>query len=162
MTARITPCLWFDGDAEAAATFYAATFPDSRIDRITRAPDDYPAGRAGDVLTVEFTLLGLGFVGLNGGSGPAPSNAVSFQVHTADQAETDRLWDAIVGHGGTPNACSWCSDRWGIAWQIVPRQLTEALRHPDPDAAARAFHAMMGMTKIDIAAIEAAVRGEPV
>ncbi len=160
MSNAITPCIWYDGTAEAAATFYAATFPDSRVDRITRAPGDYPAGRKGDVLTVAFTVGGVGFLGLNGGPGVTPNQAISFQIHTDDQAETDRLWDAIIGNGGSGNACSWCSDRWGVSWQIVPRQLTAALGHPDPAAAARAFTAMMGMTKIDIAAIEAAVRGD--
>ena len=156
---RITPCLWFDGDAEAAATFYAATFPDSSVDAVHRAPMDYPAGKAGDVLTVEFTVLGLKFLGLNGGAYATFNQAVSFQVHTDTQAETDRYWDAIVGHGGAENACSWCTDRWGLSWQIVPRALTAAMTSPDPGVAARAMAAMMTMRKIDIAAIEAAVAG---
>ncbi|GGB27887.1 VOC family protein [Sphingomonas metalli] len=160
MDARITPCICYDGAAEEAARFYAATFPDSRVDRVTHAPGDYPAGEKGAVLTVEFTVCGLPMLALNAGPQFAPTDTVSFQIHTQDQAETDRLWDAIVGDGGSEMACSWCKDRWGVAWQIVPRQLTEALRHPDPAAAARAFQAMMGMRRIDIAAIEAAVRGE--
>ncbi|MBJ6122913.1 VOC family protein [Sphingomonas mollis] len=159
--ARITPCLWFDGDAEEAATFYAATFPDSRIDAVHRAPGDYPAGRQGDVLTVEFTVLGLSFLGLNGGPHFRFNEAVSFQVHTGDQAETDRYWHAIVDNGGSESQCSWCKDRWGLSWQIVPRALTAALADPDRAAAARAFTAMMTMTKIDIAAIEAARHGDP-
>lgn len=153
-------CLWFDGAAEQAARFYADTFPDSRVDRVTRAPGDYPAGQQGDALTVEFTVCGTPFVGLNGGGGIAPTQAISFQVFTDSQAETDRLWDAIVGNGGAENRCSWCRDRWGISWQIVPRVLTQALSHPDAAARSRAFTAMMGMTRIDHAAIEAAVRGD--
>ncbi|WP_200940820.1 VOC family protein [Sphingomonas sp. Leaf339] len=159
--ARITPCLWFDGDAEAAATFYAATFPDSRIDAVHRAPGDYPAGKQGDVLTVEFTVLGLSFLGLNAGPHFRFNEAVSFQVHTNDQAETDRYWHAIVDNGGSASQCSWCKDRWGLSWQIVPRALTAALADPDRAAASRAFTAMMTMTKIDVAAIEAARHGEP-
>jgi 2-polyprenyl-6-hydroxyphenyl methylase/3-demethylubiquinone-9 3-methyltransferase len=160
MPPRLTPCICYDGEAEAAATFYAATFPDSHVGRITRAPGDYPAGVQGAVLTVEFTVCGVAFLALNAGSGFPPTDTVSFQIHTDDQAETDRLWHAIVDHGGSEQACSWCKDRWGVAWQIVPRQLTAALLHPDPAAAARAFQAMMAMRKIDIAAIEAAVRGD--
>ncbi|MFC0386130.1 VOC family protein [Muricoccus vinaceus] len=154
---HITPCLWFDGAAEEAARFYAAIFPDSSVDAITRAPSDYPAGRQGDVLTVEFTVLGTRFLGLNGGPVYPFTEAVSFQVHTADQAETDRYWDAIVGNGGSESQCGWCKDRWGLSWQIVPRQLTEALANPDPAAAKRAFEAMMTMVKIDVARIEAAL-----
>jgi 2-polyprenyl-6-hydroxyphenyl methylase/3-demethylubiquinone-9 3-methyltransferase len=161
MTRPMAVCLWFDGAAEEAATFYAATFPDSRVDAVHRAPGDYPAGRTGDVLTVEFTVCGTPFVGLNGGGGVAHGMAISFQIFTDTQAETDRLWQAIVGNGGKPSQCSWCTDRWGISWQIVPRALTAALSHPDAGARARAFRAMMGMTNIDIAAIEAAVRGDP-
>ncbi|MCP3734682.1 VOC family protein [Sphingomonas sp. RP10(2022)] len=160
MSHPMAVCLWFDGAAEEAATFYAATFPDSRVDKVTHAPGDYPAGQQGDVLTVEFTVCGTPFVGLNGGGGVAHGHAISFQIFTDTQAETDRLWDAIVGNGGKPNACSWCSDRWGVNWQIVPRVLPAALSHPDPDVRARAFTAMMGMTRIDIAGIEAAVRGD--
>lgn len=155
--ARNTICLWFDRDAEAAARFYAATFPDSAVGAIHRAPGDYPDGQQGDVLVVEFTVLGLPCLGLNGGPAFRHSEAFSFQVATADQAETDRYWNAIVGHGGQESACGWCKDRWGISWQITPVQLTRATTHPDRAAAKRAFDAMMTMRKIDIAAIEAAV-----
>ena len=155
--ARNTICLWFDRDAEAAARFYAATFPDSAVGAIHRAPGDYPDGQQGDVLVVEFTVLGLPCLGLNGGPAFRHSEAFSFQVATADQAETDRYWNAIVGHGGQESACGWCKDRWGISWQITPVQLTRAWTHPDRAAAKRAFDAMMTMRKIDIAAIEAAV-----
>ena len=157
---KIAPCLWFDGDAHDAALFYAETFPDSRVDAVHRAPSDYPAGRKGDVLTVEFTLCGMAFVGLNGGPHFHFNEAVSFQVYTDDQAETDRYWRAIVDGGGSAGQCSWCKDRWGLSWQIVPRALTAALSHPDQAAARRAFAAMMTMTRIDIAAIEAAVAGD--
>ena len=155
--ARNTICLWFDRDAEAAARFYATTFPDSAVGAIHRAPGDYPDGQQGDVLVVEFTVLGLPCMGLNGGPAFRHSEAFSFQVATADQAETDRYWNAIVGHGGQESACGWCKDRWGISWQITPVQLTRATTHPDRAAAMRAFDAMMTMRKIDIAAIEAAV-----
>lgn len=157
--ARNTICLWFDRDAEAAARFYATTFPDSAVGAIHRAPGDYPDGQQGDVLVVEFTVLGLPCLGLNGGPAFRHSEAFSFQVATADQAETDRYWNAIVGHGGQESACGWCKDRWGISWQITPVQLTRATTHPDRAAAKRAFDAMMTMRKIDIAAIEAAVAG---
>ena len=157
--ARNTICLWFDRDAEAAARFYAATFPDSAVGAIHRAPGDYPDGQQGDVLVVEFTVLGLPCLGLNGGPAFRHSEAFSFQVATADQAETDRYWNAIVGHGGQESACGWCKDRWGISWQITPVQLTRAITHPDRAAAKRAFDAMMTMRKIDVAAIEAAVAG---
>ena len=157
--ARNTICLWFDRDAEAAARFYAATFPDSAVGAIHRAPGDYPDGQQGDVLVVEFTVLGLPCTGLNGGPAFRHSEAFSFQVATADQAETDRYWNAIVGHGGQESACGWCKDRWGISWQITPVQLTRAWTDPDRAAAKRAFDAMMTMKKIDIAAIEAAVAG---
>ena len=157
--ARNTICLWFDRDAEAAAHFYAATFPDSAVGAIHRAPGDYPDGQQGDVLVVEFTVLGLPCMGLNGGPAFRHSEAFSFQVATADQAETDRYWNAIVGHGGQESACGWCKDRWGISWQITPVQLTRAWTDPDRAAAKRAFDAMMTMKKIDIAAIEAAVAG---
>ena len=157
--ARNTICLWFDRDAEAAARFYATTFPDSAVGAIHRAPGDYPDGQQGDVLVVEFTVLGLPCMGLNGGPAFRHSEAFSFQVATADQAETDRYWNAIVGHGGQESACGWCKDRWGISWQITPVQLTRAWTHPDRAAAKRAFDAMMTMKKMDIAAIEAAVAG---
>jgi len=156
---RNTICLWFDGSALDAATFYAATFADSRVDAIHRAPADYPAGRKGDVLTVEFSVLGIPCLGLNGGPMFKHSEAFSFQVATDDQAETDRLWDAIVGNGGQESACGWCKDRWGLSWQITPRALSAAISDPDPAAARRAFAAMMTMRRIDIAAIEAARRG---
>lgn len=155
--ARNTICLWFDRDAEAAARFYAATFPDSAVGAIHRAPGDYPDGQQGDVLVVEFTVLGLPCLGLNGGPAFRHSEAFSFQVATTTQEETDRYWNAIVGHGGQESACGWCKDRWGISWQITPVQLTRAWTHPDRAAAKRAFDAMMTMRKIDIAAIEAAV-----
>ena len=157
--ARNTICLWFDRDAEAAARFYATTFPDSAVGAIHRAPGDYPDGQQGDVLVVEFTVLGLPCMGLNGGPAFRHSEAFSFQVATTTQEETDRYWNAIVGHGGQESACGWCKDRWGISWQITPVQLTRAWTHPDRAAAKRAFDAMMTMKKIDIAAIEAAVAG---
>ena len=159
MIPKNTVCLWFDGAAFDAATFYADTFPDSRVDAVRRAPGDYPSGKAGDVLVVHFTVLGIPCMGLNGGPTFRHSEAFSFQVATDDQAETDRYWDAIVGNGGEESACGWCRDRWGISWQITPRVLTEAIADPDPAAAARAFRAMMEMRRIDIAAIEAARRG---
>lgn len=154
--ASLTPCLWFDGAAEEAATFYAATFPNSSVDAVRRAPGDYPAGRAGAVLMVEFTVLGSRFLALNGGAGMPFTDAVSFQVHTADQVETDRYWSAIVDSGGSERQCGWCRDRWGVAWQIVPRQLTEAMADADPAVRQRVFAAMMTMVKIDVAAIETA------
>ena len=157
--ARNTICLWFDRDAEAAARFYATTFPDSAVGAIHRAPGDYPDGQQGDVLVVEFTVLGLPCLGLNGGPAFRHSEAFSFQVATTTQEETDRYWNAIVGHGGQESACGWCKDRWGISWQITPVQLTRAWTHPDRAAAKRAFDAMMTMKKIDVAAIEAAVAG---
>jgi predicted 3-demethylubiquinone-9 3-methyltransferase (glyoxalase superfamily) len=153
---KITPCLWFDGNAEEAANFYVSLLPDSRIDSVSRSPTDYPAGKAGDVLTVEFTLAGQAFLGLNGGPGNPFTDAVSFQIHTEDQAETDRLWEAIAGAGGRPVACSWIKDRWGLSWQIVPKRLTELMHDPDPARAKRAMEAMMGMVKIDIAELERA------
>ncbi len=152
-------CLWYDGTALEAATFYARTFPDSTVGAVYRAPADYPAGRQGDVLTVEFTVMGIPCLGLNGGPAFPHSEAFSFQVATDDQAETDRLWNAIVGNGGQESECGWCKDRWGLSWQITPRALTAAIAHPDGAAARRAFEAMMGMRKIDIAAIEAALAG---
>ncbi|WP_270935615.1 VOC family protein [Falsiroseomonas oryzae] len=153
-----TICLWYDRDAEAAARFYAETFPDSAVLAVHRAPADYPSGRKGDVLTVEFTVLGIPCLGLNGGPAFRHSEAFSFQVATDSQEETDRYWDAIVGHGGAESACGWCRDRWGISWQITPRVLTEAIA-AGGDEARRAFEAMMTMRKIDVAAIEAARRG---
>jgi predicted 3-demethylubiquinone-9 3-methyltransferase (glyoxalase superfamily) len=159
MKPKNTICLWYDGTALEAATFYAKTFPDSAVGTVYRAPGDYPAGKAGDVLTVEFTVMGLPCVGLNGGPEFKHSEAFSFQVATDDQAETDRLWHAIVDNGGQESECSWCKDRWGVTWQIAPRALMDAITDPDPAAAKRAFEAMMTMRKIDIAAIEAARRG---
>ena len=156
--ARNTVCLWFDGDAEEAARFYASVFPDSAVTAVHRAPADYPAGRQGDVLTVEFTVLGMPCLGLNGGPGHPHTDAFSFQVATADQAETDRYWHALVDNGGQGIACSWCRDRWGISWQIAPAMLMDAITHPDPAKTRRAFDAMMTMVKIDIATIEAALR----
>ncbi|WP_313250967.1 VOC family protein [Stenotrophomonas sp.] len=159
MNSKNTICLWYDGTALEAATFYAATFPDSKVNAVHRAPADYPAGRQGDVLTVEFTVMGIPCLGLNGGSAFKHTEAFSFQVATDDQAETDRLWSAIVDNGGQESACGWCKDRWGLSWQITPRVLSEAISDPDPAAAKRAFTAMMEMTKIDVARIEAARRG---
>lgn len=153
-----TICLWFDRDAEAAARFYAATFPDSRVTAVHRAPADYPSGKAGDVLTVEFTVAGIPCLGLNGGPAFRQTEAFSFQIATEDQEEIDRYWNAIVGNGGAPSACGWCKDRWGLSWQITPRVLTEAMA-AGGDEARRAFEAMMTMEKIDVAAIEAARRG---
>lgn len=159
MTDKNRICLWYDGAALAAAQFYAATFPNSSVGAVLRAPSDYPAGKKGEVLTVEFTVIGIPCLGLNGGPGVGHNMAFSFQVATDDQAETDRLWDAIVGNGGQESVCGWCKDRWGLSWQITPRALTSALKDPDPDAARRAFEAMMLMKKIDIATIEAVRRG---
>ena len=153
-----TICLWFNGDAEAAASFYAATFPDSHVFAINRAPTDFPSGSAGDVLTVEFTVAGIPCLGLNGGPNFPQTEAFSFMIATDDQAETDRYWNAIVGNGGQESACGWCKDRWGVSWQITPRALTDALA-VGGDVAQRAFTAMMDMTKIDVATIERAVRG---
>ena len=156
--AKNTICIWYDGDAEEAARFYAATFPDSRVDAVHRAPADYPSGKAGDVLTVMFTVMGIPCMGLNGGPAFKHSEAFSFQVATRDQAETDRYWNAIVGNGGQESACGWCKDKWGVNWQITPRALTDALSAGGGEAQ-RAFAAMMEMGKIDIAAIEKARRG---
>ncbi|MGB6054164.1 MAG: VOC family protein [Burkholderiaceae bacterium] len=159
MNSKNTICLWYDGAALEAAKFYAVTFPDSAVGAVHRAPSDYPAGRQGDVLTVEFTLMGIPCLGLNGGPAFKHNEAFSFQVATDDQAETDRLWSAILDNGGQASECGWCKDRWGVSWQIAPRALMAAITDPDPAAARRAFEAMMGMGKIDIAAIEAARRG---
>jgi predicted 3-demethylubiquinone-9 3-methyltransferase (glyoxalase superfamily) len=157
--AKNTICLWFNGDAEEAARFYAETFPDSSVHSVHRAPGDFPSGKQGDVLTVWFTVMGVECLGLNGGEAFKHSEAFSFQVATEDQAETDRYWDAIVSNGGEESACGWCKDKWGVSWQITPVVLTQAVSNPDPAIAKRAFEAMMTMTKIDIAAIEAACRG---
>ncbi len=158
----VTLCLWYDKDAEEAAQFYAATFPDSSVGPVHRAPGDFPGGKQGDALTVEFTVLGIPCVGLNGGPIFPHSEAFSFQVSTETQEETDRYWNAIVGNGGAESACGWCKDKWGLNWQITPRVLIEATKSSDKGVAKRAFDAMMTMKKIDIAAIEAAVRGDAV
>jgi len=159
MIPKNTLCLWFDGTAAEAAAFYAATFPDSAVGAVTRAPGDFPAGAEGDVLVVEFTVVGIPCIGLNGGPQFKHSEAFSFQIATDDQAETDRLWNAIVGNGGQESECGWCKDRWGLSWQITPRVLTETMAGPDRAAAKRVFDAMTTMRKIDVAAIEAARRG---
>lgn len=159
MNNKNTICLWYNGDALAAATFYANTFPDSEVKAVHRAPGNYPAGKQGDELTVEFTVLGIPCVGLNGGPLFKHSEAFSFQVSTEDQEETDRLWHAIIDNGGQASACGWCKDKWGLSWQISPRVLIDAVTSKDPAVAKRAFEAMMTMTKIDIAAIEAAIAG---
>ena len=151
-------CLWYEGEAEQAARFYAKTFPDSAVKAVHLAPGDYPSGKAGDVLTVEFTVLGVPCVGLNGGPTFKHSEAFSFQVITEDQAETDRYWNAIVGNGGAESACGWCKDKWGLNWQITPRTLTAAMAAGGAEAK-RAFDAMMTMQKIDVAKIDAARRG---
>ena len=156
--AKNTICLWYDKDAENAARFYARTFPDSAVGAVHRAPSDYPSGKAGDVITVEFTVAGIACIGLNGGPAFKHNEAFSFQIATDDQQETDRYWNAIVANGGQESACGWCKDKWGVSWQITPRVLTEALA-VGGDEAKRAFNAMMGMRKIDVAAIEAARRG---
>ena len=157
--ARNTICLWYEGGALEAATFYAQTFPDSKVNAVNRAPGDYPDGKQGNVLTVEFTVMGLPCTGLNGGPAFKHSEAFSFMVVTEDQSETDRYWAAIVGNGGAESQCGWCKDKWGISWQITPRILLEAMRSEDRAAAKRAFDAMMKMRKIDIATIAAARRG---
>ncbi len=158
MTPKNTICLWFEKDAEAAANFYAATFPESSVTAIFHAPSDFPDGKQGDVLTVLFTVCGIPCIGLNGGPVFKQSEAFSFQIATEDQEETDRYWDAIVGNGGEESECGWCKDRWGVSWQITPRTLTEALATGGAEAK-RAFDAMMTMKKIDVAAIDAARRG---
>ena len=152
-------CLWYEGDALDAANFYAATFPDSAVGAVHQAPSDYPDGQAGAILTVDFTVLGLPCMGLNGGPAFKHSEAFSFQVATDTQEETDRYWNAIVGNGGQESACGWCKDNWGISWQITPRALTDGMADPDPAVRKRVFEAMMTMGKIDIAAIEAARQG---
>ena len=159
MLAKNTVCLWYDGSAEDAARFYANTFPDSSVGAVHRAPGDFPSGKKGNVLTIEFIVMGIPCLGLNGGPAFAHNEAFSFQVATTDQAETDRYWNAILDNGGQESACGWCKDRWGLSWQITPIALTEAITDPDPAAAKRAFDAMMQMTRIDIAAIVAARRG---
>lgn len=159
MASKNTICLWYDGTALDAATFYAATFPDSKLGAVHRAPGDYPDGKQGNILTVEFTVAGVPCIGLNGGPIFKHSEAFSFQIATDDQAETDRLWNAVVGNGGQESECGWCKDRWGLSWQITPRALIDAITDPDSAAAGRAFEAMMKMKKIDIAAIEKARRG---
>lgn len=157
--AKNTICIWYDRDAEEAANFYAKTFPDSYVSAVHDAPGNYPSGKKGDVLTVEFTVMGVSCLGLNGGPAFKHNEAFSFQVATVDQAETDRYWNAIVGNGGQESECGWCKDKWGISWQITPIVLTKAVTNPDPAVAQRAFEAMMTMRKIDIAAIEVACRG---
>jgi predicted 3-demethylubiquinone-9 3-methyltransferase (glyoxalase superfamily) len=162
MTTKITPCMWFDAQAEEAANFYAATFPDSEVKSVNRAPGDYPSGKTGDVLTVEFTVLGMDFLGLNGGPQFKFDEAVSFMVYTEDQAETDRYWNAIVDNGGEESVCGWCKDKFGLSWQITPRRLMELTTSKDTATAKRAFDAMLDMKKIDIAKLEAAAEGETV
>lgn len=159
MVSKNTICIWYDGAAVEAAEFYAANFPDSQVGAVYRAPSDNPSGQQAAVLTVEFTVMGIPCVGLNGGPAFKHSEAFSFQILTEDQAETDRYWNAIIENGGQISACGWCKDKWGLSWQIIPRALMAAISDPDPAAAKRAFEAMMTMEKIDIALIEAARRG---
>ncbi|AZL74654.1 VOC family protein [Pseudomonas oryziphila] len=159
MTPKNSICLWYDTDAEEAANFYARTFPDSRVIAVHKAPGDYPSGKQGDVITVEFTVMGVPCIGLNGGKAFSHSEAFSFQVATDSQEETDRYWNAIVGNGGQESVCGWCKDKWGLSWQISPRVLTQAVAGSDRAAAKRAWEAMMDMGKIDIATIEKAIKG---
>lgn len=159
MTPKNSICLWFDHDAEEAANFYAQTFPDSQVVAVHKAPGDYPSGKQGDVITVEFTVMGIPCIGLNGGKAFSHSEAFSFQVATDSQEETDRYWNAIVGNGGQESVCGWCKDKWGLSWQISPRVLTQAVAGSDRAAAKRAWEAMMDMGKIDIATIEKAIKG---
>lgn len=156
--AKNTICIWYNGGAEDAARFYADTFPDSFVGAVYRAPGDFPSGKQGDVLTVEFTVMGIPCLGLNGGTAFTQSEAFPFQVATNNQTETDRYWNAIVGNDGQESACGWCKDKWGVSWQIIPVILTRAIADPDPAAAKRAFDAMMEMSKIDVSVIEAALR----
>jgi predicted 3-demethylubiquinone-9 3-methyltransferase (glyoxalase superfamily) len=163
MANKMITCLWFDkGEARKAAEFYASVFPDSHVGSPHGAPSDFPGGNKGDELTVDFTVLGQAFVGLNGGPNFKPNEAVSFMVLTEDQGETDRYWDAITKNGGEESMCGWCKDKWGFSWQITPRVLLEATNNPDKEAAKRAFEAMMTMKKIDVAKIKAALKGESV
>lgn len=160
MIDKTRPCLWFDGEAEAATAFYVSLLPDSRIDHVQRAPTDYPSGAAGAVLVVEFTLAGRSYMAMNGGPGFPFTQAISLSVDCADQSEVDRLWEALTADGGQPVACGWLKDRWGLSWQIVPSALPRLLADPDPARAARVFQAMMGMIKLDIAGLERAAEGE--
>ena len=157
---KVTPCLWFDGNAEEAANFYVSLLPDSRIDKLVRAPGDYPSGKAGDVLLVDFTLAGRQYSGLNGGPEFKFTEAVSFVVHCDDQAEVDRLWEALTADGGQEIQCSWLKDRFGLSWQIVPEEMLQMLASPDRDAAKRAFEAMSKMVKLDLAELRRAFAGE--
>jgi 2-polyprenyl-6-hydroxyphenyl methylase/3-demethylubiquinone-9 3-methyltransferase len=159
MTPKNLICLWYEGGAEEAANFYAETFPDTRVTGVHKAPSDYPDGSEGDVLTVDFTVMGIPCIGLNGGPHFKHSEAFSFQVATDSQEETDRYWNAIVGNGGQESQCGWCKDRWGLSWQITPRVLSDGMADPDPATRKRVFEAMMTMKKIDVAAIEAARKG---
>jgi predicted 3-demethylubiquinone-9 3-methyltransferase (glyoxalase superfamily) len=156
---KVRVCLWYDHNAEEAATFYARTFPNSSVGAIQKAPADYPNGKTGDAMVVEFSVMGIACIGLNGGPLFKHNEAFSFQVTTMDQAETDRYWNAIVGNGGQESQCGWCKDKWGVSWQITPKVLTDGISDPDGAARKRVFTAMMGMKKIDIAAIEAARSG---